>query len=302
MSERAGKVVAVANMKGGVGKTTTVVMLADGFAASGRKVLVIDLDAQANSSYCLAGNDLLKSLIREERTISFYLEDVIVRKKRTHLESLVRAQVASTTHGSRLLDISLVASDPSLRFVEREIFADLLNRDFNLKAMEGQLWKKLESELPRLRGTYDLIIFDCAPGISAFTEAAVRAADVVLVPTIPDPMSTLGLSAFLFSLWQGALSKVSGLPRPKRPPHVLATRVQKTAAFTRTLGAMHRDVERPEPPYYLLNTQIPQAATLAGIASDIPGLTFNKKYGAVISAVIGELVAELEGIFDADIS
>lgn len=302
MPERNGNVVAVANMKGGVGKTTTVIMLADGFAAGGKKVLVIDLDAQANSSFCLAGNEILRTLIRSEQTMSFYLEDVIVHKKRTHLEKLVRPQVVDTTHGSRLLDISLVASDPSLRIVERQIFAELLDRDFSLHALEGQLWNRLNTELPRLRAEYDLIIFDCAPGISAFTEAAVRAADVVLVPTIPDPLSTLGLSAFIRTMWRGPLAKTSAMPGPKLPPYVLATRVQKTTTMKKRLELLELDANEPDPAFRLLDTRIEQAAILTGIGQDIPGLTFHRKYGAVMGQTIGELVTELERIFHADLS
>jgi cellulose biosynthesis protein BcsQ len=71
---RAGKFIAVANMKGGVGKTTVVVSLAEALAADDldTSILVVDLDPQASASVCIAGDELLSDLINEDKTLKLF--------------------------------------------------------------------------------------------------------------------------------------------------------------------------------------------------------------------------------------
>ncbi len=185
-----GHVIAVVNMKGGVGKSTLVVSLSETLAAIDQApVLVADLDAQATASYCLAGDELLTSLIEDEKTVEVYFEAGLVKGHRKQLDPFICSHVSEVTHLGNNLDVSLLASSYGLRITEREIIYSLTQQGFGLSGVEGQTKKLLAEDLERLRTRYRYIIFDCAPGISAFTTAAVALADLVLVPTIPDFLS-----------------------------------------------------------------------------------------------------------------
>ena len=119
------KIMAVANMKGGVGKTTTVIALSETLASLGKKVLVIDLDPQANASVCLAGDQELRRLIEEGRTIDSFVEDFMYEHEDKHLDQYIKSQVSVVTHKTNPLNLSLLASSPTLRTLERTLFFTL---------------------------------------------------------------------------------------------------------------------------------------------------------------------------------
>jgi cellulose biosynthesis protein BcsQ len=151
------KIVAVTNIKGGVGKTTTAVNLSYLCAASGRATLLWDLDPQGAATYTLKG------------------------EAREHVSA--KKLVA----GKRELPELIVTTDyPGL---------DLLPADFSYRHFDVHLSERkrpterlLKMSRP-LREVYSTLFLDCAPGISLLSENVLRAADAIIVPLVPSPLS-----------------------------------------------------------------------------------------------------------------
>lgn len=246
------KVVSLANMKGGVGKTTIAVALAHVFAqrAGGgqpKKVLLIDLDAQANASFWLCGDEALTELIQSGRTIDAFLEDSIVLDQKRSLKDYVHA-VAQGARGEALF---VAPCSPELRMTEREIIYFLSENKRSLKEVETVIGDLLRQQLDELKQDYDLIVFDSAPGISALTEAALRASDVVVVPTVPDFISNLGLEAFCRSVWWPEASET------ERTPWVVANMVKPSPHHQLMLGEMRAEAAAENGGFKMFAVEIP---------------------------------------------
>src|SRR6187431_1740293 len=116
----------------------------------------------------------------------------------------------------------------------------VLNRVMQLDRIVELLHSVIKDQLKKTRKSYDYILFDCAPGISALTEVSLRLADLVVVPTIPDFLSTYGLHSFCSNLWTGEIAKRTTLKKPKRPL-VLITRKRPTREHARTAARLRSE-------------------------------------------------------------
>lgn len=162
-----GKVIAIANQKGGVGKTTTAINLAASLAVLEKKVLIIDADPQANTTSGLnfsPDND-------EERTL---YEAMIGRIGIT--DALIQTEVDN---------LQMVPSHINLVGAEIEL----------LEADERE--SVLKKVLAPVRGDYDYIIIDCSPSLGLITVNSLTVADSVIIPVQPEFFALEGLGKLL---------------------------------------------------------------------------------------------------------
>ncbi len=160
------KVISVVNQKGGVGKTTTAVNLATIFAVMDKKVLIIDIDSQGNTSSGLG-------IKQTERKITSY--NVF-----NGLNSIRDAILAT-----EVPNLSIVSANTNLAAIELDLI--------HLKNYENILLEKLEE----IKNDFDYIIIDCPPSLGLITLNALVACDEVLIPMLCDFYSLEGLSHLL---------------------------------------------------------------------------------------------------------
>lgn len=146
------RTIAVANQKGGCGKTTTSVNLSAAFALEGKKVLVVDLDSQAHATMALGHSP-------DELHHTVY--DLLVDPEVTLSASLVKTNI----EGLHLIPSNVLLSGAETRL-------------FNLYGREYILQKRLQS----LNGDYDVCVIDCSPSLNLLTLNALVASEEVLVP------------------------------------------------------------------------------------------------------------------------
>lgn len=279
------RLVSVINMKGGVGKSTTTVSLAETLAHhQRRRVLIIDLDPQTNASIMAAGPEKWNKLREAERTLDFFFESYIVQQKPKPFKSLIEAKV-SDLKGKP--DVALCAAAPEFRIVERDMIENFVKRGFHIDQIQKWICERFANGLKTVMNDYDYILIDCPPGISLFAEAALIAADAILVPTIPDYVSRLGLITFR----KRALRLINERRGGASQLMVLATKYDESFSLHRSEAQLLKDNLGDA----MFDVRIPQHVDIAKAAewSETPR-TFEQKYGAM-AGTVKKLGEEFQG-------
>jgi chromosome partitioning protein len=163
------RIIAIANQKGGVGKTTTVINLSACLAEAGKRVLTVDMDPQGNSTSGLGlDKDRLENTVYQLMIGECAVRDCICRSSMKNVDVL-----PATVH--------------------------LAGAEVELIGEQGSQYI-LKRELDRVRDGYDFVLIDCPPSLNLLTINAMTAADSVLVPIQCEYYALEGLSQLLYTI------------------------------------------------------------------------------------------------------
>lgn len=190
-----GYVIAVVNMKGGVGKTTITVNLATCLAKNhGKRVLIIDLDTQINATLSLMPAIHFAKLKQEKRTLKTLITQVndrINEQQKNSLQEIIQHNIC------QIKGLDLIPGDIELYddFSLAEIVYDKSDKK---KENFAQNWQQMEDNLLRnilqpVVDRYDLILMDFSPGDHFITRSGILASDFYLIPTKTEPLSVVGI-------------------------------------------------------------------------------------------------------------
>jgi len=199
-------IIAIANEKGGVAKTTTAISLGGALVESGYEVLLVDLDAQANMSLGLGTNP-----------------------------ANVRRSVADMLlNSASLISISRESNVPGMDLVPSNAEMDMAERFLPVRQNYEYILKNIFLSTQNL-SSYDFVLLDCPPSLGAVTTNALTAAQIVIIPTQPEYFSAHGLRNLM-----AMIRRIRTQTNPDLAYYILVTMMDRRNRIHRTLSEQLR--------------------------------------------------------------
>ena len=260
-------VISTINLKGGVGKSTTTVAVAEMLSATFRKkVLVIDLDPQTNATVMLIGEDKWRTLNTEGKTLAQLFKDALEpdeSKRKFDIEDSIQKKVSNV---SDVRTLDLLPSSLDLIDVQDRL-AGMSSGRFYAENPTDVLRRATRSVLDN----YDIVIIDCPPNLGIITLNGLAISHGYIIPTIPDVLSTYGIPQIVKRVGQFSDTIAYDI---EAYGIVISKYREQSTTHQNTLRQMKRKSDAP-----LFETIIPENDKAADAAEYKPVSTLRQKWG-----------------------
>lgn len=274
------------NLKGGVGKTTTTVALAETLSAEKRKkVLVIDLDPQKNATTMLIGEEKWRELNDKGFTLAQLFKDALnPDSKKFDLQKTLQKRVSDVSSATT---IDLLPSSLDLIDVQDELINTPVGKYGAIRPFDI-LWRATKE----LIEDYDVVIIDCPPNLGKITQNGLRMSHGFIIPTIPDILSTYGIPQIVRRVREFSEEIAEDI----EPLGIVVTKFQANSNvhvnMLKQLKLNHAADAKNWPPVF--DTLIPQANQIAAAAEHSGYSTLKQKWGYQgLHDRISDLAAEI---------
>lgn len=254
-------------MKGGVGKTTTTIGLAEVPSAEfGKKVLVIDLDPQTNATTVLIDEDRWRELNDAGHTLASLFTDALRsddEPARFDLETTLRRKVSAV---AEVDSVDLLPSSLDLTDVQDRLASMPTGRFYSNNPTD-----LLRRAVRPVIDSYDYVLIDCPPNLGNITLNGLRLSEGCIIPTIPDVLSTYGIP----QIQSRVKAFADNLGESIRELGIVVTKYRAASTGHRTtIDRLEDDEELP----VVFETRIPEGNAIAGSAEFAPYSRLRQKY------------------------
>lgn len=269
-------VISFINLKGGVGKTTTCVGIAEMLASSyehGQKVLVIDLDPQTNATVMIIGEDRWQKANSAGHTLATMFADALEEDRSKRKFDLDATLIRKA---SGVVDSYGAPAGGQLDLLPSSL--DLIDLQDRLASMtSGRFYSNVPTDILRRAITpvideYDWVLIDCPPSMSIITLNGLRISDGFVIPTIPDHLSTYGIP----QIRNRAGAFAENIGERIDPLGVIISKFRdQSSLHVETVKRLRRN----EQDLHVFNTVIPERNSTAMAVEHSPRQTFRQRYG-----------------------
>ncbi len=279
------KTISFINLKGGVGKTTLLVSVAEVLALEyNKKVLVIDLDPQTNATRMLISQDKWEEVNENNKTIHQLFLDQIENTSAFNIEDSIIKKVSNIKGGINNLDLL----PSSVDLID-------ISDDFSGFNIENNITSILQDYMVNVSDKYDYILIDCPPNLGAITMCGIYMSEYYIIPVVPDLLSVYGINQVIKKINK----KARELKRIYKNYSIkgLGTVINKYSdikQYNNMKGYLELESSKGEIPK-LFNTVIGNKAAISNISNfDESRSTIRNKYKGEFNT-INNLVKEIMG-------